>query len=274
MTQITFESNPSGPNPPVEPNSNSQVDRPEWLPENFNAPEDLAQSYAEAQAELTRAKQELATLKGAPADPPTPPANEAKPDDPKPSEDPSEDPSDAAQKVADAAGVDLTPYQSEYDQTGDVTEESREAIAKGLESVLGENARQIVDQFIEGQKVVHQNDRDLYYQEAGGSKEHLDSLLAWGTENLPDDEYAAVERQLQSRDRHSVMFAIRSLRTQYEATNGRVPNNIRPAANSIPAGTAPFKSAAELTTAMKDPRYKSDEAYRNAVKARLAVSSI
>lgn len=40
-----------------------ESDRPEWLPENFKAPEELAKSYKEAQAELTKKAQELAETK-------------------------------------------------------------------------------------------------------------------------------------------------------------------------------------------------------------------
>lgn len=39
------------------------IERPEWLPENFKTPEDLAKSYREQQAEFTRRSQELAETK-------------------------------------------------------------------------------------------------------------------------------------------------------------------------------------------------------------------
>jgi len=44
----------TGPEAPAQAPTN---DRPAWLPENFKSPEDLAKSYKEAQAELTRLKQ-------------------------------------------------------------------------------------------------------------------------------------------------------------------------------------------------------------------------
>lgn len=284
MTQVTFTTPESGPNAPEPAAPNTPAERPEWLPENFATPEDMAKSYQEAQAALTQSRQELARLKGEtppapdsenppnpdPNDPPNDPPNQD--GDEKPDDDPATDPSDAAKKVADAAGVDLDPYQSEYDSTGDVSDESRDAIAESLKGVLGEKSREIVDQFIESQKVVHENDRNLFREEAGGSQEHLDTLLAWGTENLPDEEYAVFSRQFESRDRHSILFAIRGLRAQYEAANGRIPNNVTASAGAVPSNTAPFNSAAEMTTAMRDPRYKTDPAYREKVAARLAAS--
>lgn len=41
----------------------SSENRPDWLPSNFKSPEDLAQSYREAQANLTRTRQELSEVK-------------------------------------------------------------------------------------------------------------------------------------------------------------------------------------------------------------------
>lgn len=38
-------------------------ERPDWLPSNFKSPEDLAQSYRESQAALTRTRQELSEVK-------------------------------------------------------------------------------------------------------------------------------------------------------------------------------------------------------------------
>ena len=51
------------PEPIPEPEVQAEEpSRPEWLPENFNDPADLAKSYAESQRELTQTKQQIAEL--------------------------------------------------------------------------------------------------------------------------------------------------------------------------------------------------------------------
>jgi hypothetical protein len=134
VTFVAPETGPNAPTPAADPN------RPEWLPQNFAKPEDLARNYAEAQAELTRTKQALAAAKGKPDPTVTPPATETPPasETPPANEDP-------AQKAADAVGFDLAPYSTEYAETGDISEDNRAKIADGLKKVLGDDARAIVD---------------------------------------------------------------------------------------------------------------------------------
>ena len=43
---------------PVEEEQEQEEDRPEWLPEKFNAPEDLAKAYSELQAQFTKKTQD------------------------------------------------------------------------------------------------------------------------------------------------------------------------------------------------------------------------
>lgn len=54
------------PEPEAQPQSETapepSADRPEWLPENFNSPEDLASSYKELQGRLTKESQSRSTL--------------------------------------------------------------------------------------------------------------------------------------------------------------------------------------------------------------------
>src|SRR5690606_29736434 len=68
---IVFSTPETGATVP-EGSPQTPTNRPEWLPENFVSPEDLAKSYKELQAELTRIKQG-----GQPA---TPPAGEGAPE--------------------------------------------------------------------------------------------------------------------------------------------------------------------------------------------------
>lgn len=270
---------------PVDPN------RPEWLPQEFKTVDDYVKSNNELRATYTRTSQELARLKGQnvevigpdgnpvvetptddkPKEPPKPndPVTPPKIDEKKDGEGDEEDP---AKKVADAAGFQLDTYQTEYFETGDVSVENRTKIAEGLKSVLGDNALDIVNQYIEGQKVTHANDRKMYYDEAGG-EDAYGEIVTWAKDALSKEEIAAYNKAIDSGDRHQALLAIRGLRSTYEAKNGRVPNNVKATGGATaPSGSAPFASSAEMTAAMRDPRYKTDQAYRDHVAARIAAS--
>jgi hypothetical protein len=60
--------------------------------------------------------------------------------------------------------------------------------------------------------------------------------------------------------------------SQFTAAGGKTPQVVMGATQG--ASVKPFNSAAQVTEAMKDPRYKNDPAYRQNVEQRLAVTSI
>ena len=52
---VTITEDQTGPEapPPVEQPTDNSTDRPDWLPEKFSSPEDLAKSYAELEKKLS-----------------------------------------------------------------------------------------------------------------------------------------------------------------------------------------------------------------------------
>jgi hypothetical protein len=69
-------------------------------------------------------------------------------------------------------------------------------------------------------------------------------------------------------------LAIAGLNAQFRATQGSNPsllNGFAPAGGDAVVG---YRSTAELTTAMSDPRYAKDPAYRKDVEAKLAASKL
>ena len=260
--ETTGEKPVVAPTPPVAP---------EQLPDTV--PENIRKSYADQRAEITRLQQELATLKKPkeetpPADENTPPPEEKKPEETPPPDGQEE----AAKKAADAAGVDLAPYQTEYNEKGDVSEENRSKLADQFKSVLGENARQIIDEFIEARKVVHANDTKLFMDAAGGSDQYK-AMVTWAAASLTKEQVAAYNKQVESGDRHSVLFAVEGLRAKYESANGKPPQLVTGGTGGSTA-TSAFRSSAEMREAMRDPRYKKDPAYRDDVARRLAISNV
>lgn len=273
MAEVTFSAPESGPNAPVIENPVTQEPSLEGVPEN------IAKSYKDQRAEITRLQQELARYKKGeqsetpPAEQNTPPADQppkAEGEEKKADEASQED--DPAKKVVEAAGLDVAPYQTEFETTGDVAAENRAKIAEGLKGVLGENALDVVNDYIEGRKLLIQNERSLFMKEAGG-EEQYNTMVQWAAQNMPKDQIEAYNRQVNSGDRHATMFAIQSLKVSYERANGKTPNLVTGGAGPVNT-TSGYASVAEMRKDMADPRYKTDPAFRDRVKARLAASNV
>lgn len=259
---VVFQSQPTGVEAPAS-------EAPAAVPEN------LEKALKDTKAELTRAQQELAELRKA-AQPA--PDTEAKPETPTPDSgdaapkgaEPGDATDEEAAKAVEAAGLDVAPWQAEFDTTGDVSAEGREKLAEGLKAVLGEKAREYVDAFVDNQKVRRDTQLNELF-DAGGGREEYPAMLQWAAQNLTKEEVAKFDSLVDSGDHNAALFAIRGLRSRYEASNGREPKLI--SGGQPPAAPSGFRSAAEMVLAMSDPRYKTDPAYRKDVEAKVVRST-
>lgn len=283
--KVEFKSEPTGPEAPPAPAPQTPQARedgqPGWLPENFKTVDAFVASYGEAQAELTRAKQELAKVKPGETPPAAPKEGEPpaakkegeegtppklKIEDAKP-----ETPEAAAKAAVEKAGLDVSAWQTEFNETGDVSAEGREKIAEGLKSVFGENAKQVVDDFIEGQKMRAVNFIEESTKEVGGV-EGFQKIAQWASKNLPEAEVKAINKVLEGNDLASTKLALAGLQAKFEKANGSDPQLIT--GDNVPTGgdTGKFASQAELVKAVSDPRYKTDPAYRARIEKRMMAS--
>lgn len=262
----------------TSPETTGEAPQSAPAPEN-TAPASVEKALADTKAELTRVQQELAALKKAPADTPAAaPEGQAAdtPADPKPDEEPKADAGEtpeqkAAADAVKAAGLDVAPWQAEFESTGDVSEEGRVKIAEGLKNLFGEDARSVVDQFIDDRKAIVAN-QEAELVKAGGGPEGYKEMISWAAKTLPKAEADLFDATVSSGDVNAALFAIRGLRSRFEAENGKRPTlvsgNVAPAAND-----AGFASRAEMTAAIADPRYAKDPAYRSRVEQRILKSS-
>lgn len=244
---------------PTGTGDGSNPARPEWLPQNFNSVEDFVKSSNDARAELTRTQQELAKLRK-----PSEPAAE------QPAEGAEKAPQTEAERAANEAvtnaGLDVTSWQTEFNETRDVSEKGRAEIAKALEAQFGPNARTLVDDFIEGQKVRLQNVETQVHNVAGG-KDQYAQMMQWAGSNLSDQEVNAYNKAMGSGDFNAMSLAVDGLKARFVRANGSAPKLIS-GDGSIGDSNAGFGSAFEMTKAMKDPRYGKDPAYTKATEQR------
>lgn len=219
-------------------------DRPSWLPEKFNRPEDLAQAYGQLEREFHSNRQE-----------------------------PQQDVQDVQEQQAtqdeardfiENQGLSFDKYYQEYNDEGGLTRNSYNELAKaGI-------PKEMVDSWIQGQQALQDRFVESAYNEVGG-QENFNNMLEWATNSLPSEEVDAFNRAIDSANPSDSMFAIKALNARYMAENSQ-PNLLR--GDTGTPSTGSFKSLAELRSAMADPQYTTDPAFRDQVAQKLARSNI
>ena len=231
-------------NPPVEGTEGTPPeDRPQWLPEKFKSPEDMAKAYSELEAKLGQAK---------PADPPAA----------EPAATPPADPETALAEK----GLDLQDFSAEFAQNGELSAESYEKLSKAGYS------RQIVDQYIEGQRAVAARFETDIMSEVGGAEKYSE-ITTWAKANLTPQEIAAYNAAVSSGNADQAKLAALGLGAKFEKANGSDPQRLLGGQSSGSTGDV-FESMAQVTAAMKDPLYKNDPAFRAKIQAKLSRSNV
>lgn len=247
--------------------------RPAWLPTNFDKVEDYNKAFVEQRAEITRLQQERAANNKTgevekPKEGEKPPEGEK----PKEGEKPAEgDPEKAAKEALEKSGVDAAPYQEEFNQTGNVSEENRAKLAKSLEATLGPDARKYVDAFIEGQQARSANFSSEVFAAVGG-EEAYGEMITWATSNLNDSEKELFnDAVMKSGDINKAKMAVAGLQAKFTKAGGKSPNLL---GGKLPStGTQGFESSYAMQQAMRDPRYGKDPVYTKEVEQRTMKSN-
>ena len=213
-------------------------ERPEWLPEKFKTPEDMAKAYAEL---------EKAKSKG-----------EA-PDD--------KDTDATAEKAVDEAGLDMDALSKEYSESGELSKESLEALSKvGI-------TEDMVQSYITGQEAQAAAAQKELLEPIGGDIEAYNKLTAWAGDNLSDAEVDEFNSVLATGNPSAVKMAIRDLSAKYEGVNGTEPGRQLSGKPNI-SGAAVYESTADLMKDMQNPEYAKNPAFRAKVEAKLGRSNI
>ena len=106
---------------------------------------------------------------------------------------------------------------------------------------------------------------------AGGDKQY-NSMIQWANDNLDSNEISMFDNVMKQGDPNSAFFAVRALTDRYtNATgfDGKTLTGRAPRQN-----TDIFRSLQELSTAMNDPRYDNDPAYRMDITNKLDRSNL
>lgn len=120
-----------------------------------------------------------------------------------------------------------------------------------------------------------QKERAVY--DAIGGEESYKELAKWAGQNIPEAELAVYNQAVEQGDTDTAVFATKALQamqkvSQYE-THGYQGDVTIPSGDPLGSGPRGYESSAQMQADMNDPRYKTDEAYRNRVAQKIAMTS-
>ena len=243
VEQVQVEGNVTGSEAPVE---EVKDNRPEWLPEKFKSPEDLAKGYSELEKQFTQSRQAEAE------------ANQAESSQEVPSGQ-----SEAREAVEDA-GLNFDAMQQEFADNGELSEQTyKDLEAKGI-------PKEMVDAYVEGQQAKADAYSNELYEFAGG-EEAYQEMSGWASENLSDSEIDAFNDAITSGNQSQARLAIDGMLSRYRDNGGAEPTLVGGKAS---ASVDTYQSWAQVTKDMGTPEYKKDPAFRDQVQKKLERSAI
>lgn len=215
----------------------AEEERPEWLDEKFESPEEMAKAYKALQQKMSKPKAEK--------------KESAKMDE-------ASAPEATTSAIEDA--------RNEFAESGELSDKAFDALEKaGL-------PRSFVEQYIAGQQAMSVQQAATIQESIGGAGNY-EAMAEWASENLADGDLDAFNDIVEGPSVEQARVAVKGLYAQFQAAGGKGPALVQ-GSTSGDAGVKPFGSTAQVTEAMRDPRYASDPAYRENVEKRMSVSSI
>jgi len=215
----------------------AEEERPEWLDEKFESPEEMAKAYKALQQKMSKPKAEKKESAKA---------------------------EEASAPEATTGAIDAA--RNEFTENGELSDKAFDALeAAGL-------PREFVEQYIAGQEAMSVQQAATIQESIGGAGNY-EAMAEWASENLADGDLDAFNDIVEGQSVEQARVAVKGLYAQFQAAGGKGPALVQ-GSTSGDAGVKPFGSTAQVTEAMRDPRYASDPAYREQVEKRMSVSSI
>jgi hypothetical protein len=162
----------------------------------------------------------------------------------------------------------MDSLRQEYAENGSLSDNSYKQLEDAGIS------QEITNQYIAGQKALGvQIGTDV--KNTVGGEENYNGMVEWAKNNYSAEQITAYDNAVNSGNIELAKMAAKGLQSDYQSTTG-VEGEVYGGKQAAPEGGHGdvFRSNAEVTTAMKDPRYNSDPAFRQDVREKLERSDL
>ena len=170
--------------------------------------------------------------------------------------------------VLEEVGIDPQDISNRFAENDEISEDDYSKLSEAGFS------KQIVDTYLDGLRnagMAGEVDAQGIKDSVGG-EESYGQMVSWAMENLPAEEVQAFNKLTDTGDGPAIKLAVQGIYSQYNNAMGVEPSLYSGRASA--SGPTPFRSTAEVVTAMSDPRWEKDVSYTENVKARLAGSNV
>ena len=179
---------------------------------------------------------------------------------------------DGLASVLEEVGIDPQEISSRFTETGEINDDDY--------TKLGEAgfSKQVIDTYLDGLRNGGVTGEDIASAQIQGIKDSVggddnySKMVAWAVDNLPANEVNEFNSLTETGNATAIKFAVQGLYSQYNNAMGVEPNLVTGRASQ--SGPTPFRSTAEVVTAMSDPRYGKDVTYTEDVQRRLGGSDV
>ena len=175
---------------------------------------------------------------------------------------------DGLASVLEEVGIDPVDISNRFAENDEISDDDYSKLSEAGFS------RQIIDTYLDGLRnasMAGEVDAQGIKDSVGGD-ESYGQMVSWAIENLPAEEVQAFNKLTDTGDGPAIKLAVQGIYSQYNNAMGIEPNLYSGRASA--SGPTPFRSTAEVVTAMSDPRWEKDVSYTENVKARLAGSNV
>jgi len=180
---------------------------------------------------------------------------------------------DGLASVLEEVGIDAQEISTRFTESGEISEDDY--------TKLGEAgfSKQVIDTYLDGLRGTSEGTAEEIatsqiqgIKDSIGGDESYNQMVSWALENLPAEDQKAFNKVTESADAPIIKMAVQGLYSQYKNAMGVEPNLVTGKASS--SGPTPYRSTAEVVTAMSDPRYGKDVTYTEDVQRRLGGSDV
>jgi hypothetical protein len=159
----------------------------------------------------------------------------------------------------------ISGASQEFSEKGELSDKSFIELEKAGIS------RDMVEAYIRGQESIATSEALEVQNEVGGNANYS-AMAEWASDNLSDSDLDGFNSIVENGSVDQAKMAVKGLYAQFISAGGNPPELAQGGTSG--SSVKPFGSAAQVTEAMRDPRYNSDPAYRQNVERRLAVSNV
>lgn len=155
----------------------------------------------------------------------------------------------------------LTQASNYYEEHGQLHEDHYNQLGQaGL-------SRAMIDQYIAGHEAQRNQQTVDHYASVGG-EDNYQQMAGWMSRMLPDTEIEAYNRVMEGGTDAERGVLISGMYSRFQAANSQ--NYTQVQGQIAPEAPMGFESRGQVMAAFEDPRYETDQAFREEVEVKLA----